>query len=116
MFEDKVFEARVVLYGIVSDMINIAEEKNHKEILLLKDKIIQEKESDLQNNFNFIQNNILLRIEVILRFLIKCNDRISQNIIKIYKYAFNSIKLLSKNEPDLISKKIEFLNLYFHII
>ena len=106
MFEDKIFETKVVLYAMLSDMINIAKEKNENEILPLKDKIIQEKSLDLQyNNSNVIQNNILLRIDVISTFLSKYNDRISQNIIKIYKSVLSSIKLLSKNETDLMSNK-----------
>ena len=114
MFEDKIFETKVVLYAMLSDMINIAKEKNENEILPLKDKIIQEKSLDLQyNNSNVIQNNILLRIDVISTFLSKYNDRISQNIIKIYKSVLSSIKLLSKNETDLISNKNQISLLIF---
>ena len=113
MLEDKLFDKKVILYGMLDDMYNIAEKNNENEVLQVKDKIIPENSSDLQNISNAIQNKTLLKTKVISTFLSKYNDRISQNTIRIYKSVLSSIKLLSENTTDSISNKNQISLLIF---
>ncbi len=105
MIENDEFGTRAILYGIISDMINISEKYYPKEFYKIKDVALKEKTADKQNIFNIAQDNIILRVDTISRFLSTFKDRITQNILNIYNSVFKSIKLLTKNEYDSISQK-----------
>ena len=102
---DDIFDRRILLCGIISDMIYIAEQYNPTEITSIKDNIKKEKAFYSENKSNFIKDNAIFRTDVISTFLKRYKDKISPHALKIYNSVFGSIKFLNKNEFDSISNK-----------
>ena len=102
---DDSFEKRAILFGIISDMINIAETYQSKEVSQIKDIMLHKKTSDIPNECNFIQDNIIIRTDVISKMFSRYQNKTTPNIVKIYNSVFNSIKLLAKNMYDSFSGK-----------
>ena len=102
---DDSFEKRAILFGIISDMINIAETYQPKEVSQIKDIMLHKKTSDIPNECNVIQDNIIIRTDVISKMFSRYQNKTTPNIVKIYNSVFNSIKLLAKNMYDSFSGK-----------